>query len=83
MLHKHLSAESDTSPPDAAIIDYVDSPENTTGGLTSTISKDAEGVEGTSYKLSLLVYDQSSSFACEAASSVKVVASLLREQDVL
>ncbi|KAK9494809.1 P-loop containing nucleoside triphosphate hydrolase protein [Lipomyces doorenjongii] len=116
-------------------IAYFDREENTTGSLTSTLSKDAQSVEGLSgatlgqilnsmvtiiagtilsiavaWKLALVcfacmplmvgcgflrfwmlqrfqekakgAYDKSASFACEATSSIRTVASLTREEDV-
>ncbi|KAJ8102487.1 P-loop containing nucleoside triphosphate hydrolase protein [Lipomyces tetrasporus] len=116
-------------------IAFFDREENTTGSLTSTLSKDAQAVEGLSgatlgqilnslitivagtilsiavaWKLALVcfacmpilvfcgflrfwmlqrfqerakaAYDKSASFACEATSSIRTVASLTREEDV-
>ncbi|KAK9467423.1 P-loop containing nucleoside triphosphate hydrolase protein [Lipomyces arxii] len=117
-------------------ISYFDRDENTTGSLTSTLSKDAQSVEGLSgatlgqilnsvvtivsgtivsiavaWKLALVctscmpvlvgcgflrfwllakfqenakkAYEHSATFACEATSSIRTVASLTREDDVL
>ncbi|KAK9238839.1 P-loop containing nucleoside triphosphate hydrolase protein [Lipomyces kononenkoae] len=116
-------------------ISYFDREENTTGSLTSTLSKDAQSVEGLSgatlgqilnsvvtivagtilslavaWKLALVcfacmpvmvgcgflrfwmlqqfqanakvAYDKSASYACEATSAIRTVASLTREEDV-